>query len=193
MVAKSGSGGKSDTPPGRILRPEPTTQWPHQIASFRARGCFYQRIPLKIAPCTKGLFPVQRSSEMMGCTPYRRRGFLVPNITSVPECTVFYTECLRTGEACFLHRMSQKMRRVPQEPLYGTTRPFRTPGGPLRYRMLHRKKGERPCLRRIFQTARKEKTISEKRVAVASERPVHPRSRGKEPPETSSALAGCKK
>ena len=37
------------------------------------------------------------------------------------------------------------------------------------------------------------KTISEKRVAVTSERPVHPRSRGKELPETSSALAGCKK
>ena len=99
----------------------------------------------------------------------------------------------RTKNACFLHREPLKTRRVHQEPLYGTARPFRTPGGPLRYRMLHRQKGERPCLRRIFQTAIKENTISEKLVAVASERPVHPRSRGKEPPETSSALAGCKK
>ena len=32
---------------------------------------------------------------MMDCTPYRRRGFLVPNIPSVPETPVFYTECLR--------------------------------------------------------------------------------------------------
>ena len=70
----------------------------------------------------------------------------------------------RTKNACFLHRMPQKTRRVHQEPLYGTARPFRTPGGPLRYRMLHRQKGERPCLRRIFQTARKEeKSICQKR------------------------------
>ena len=100
---------------------------------------------------------------------------------AVPKTPVFYTECIT------------KIRRVHQEPLYGTARPFRAPGGPLRYRMLHRQKGERPCLRRIPQTARKEKTISEKRVAVASEMPVHPRSRGKEPPETSSALAGRRK
>ena len=56
--------------------------------------------------------------------------------------------------------MHQKTRRVHQEPLYGTARPFRTPGGPLRYRMLHRQKGERPCLRQISQTARKEKAIA---------------------------------
>ena len=118
MVAESGSGGKSDTPPGRILRPEPTTQWPHPIASFRARGCFYHRIPLKIAPCTKGLFPVQRSSEMMDCTPYRRRGFLVPNIPSVPETPVFYTECLRKRVAYTMrpspvpNATSAKMRKT---------------------------------------------------------------------------------
>ena len=70
----------------------------------------------------------------------------------------------RTKNACFLHRMPLKTRRVHQEPLYGTARPFRTPGGPLRYRMLHRQKGERPCLRRISQTARKEeKPICQKR------------------------------
>ena len=120
MVAESGSGGKSDTPPGRILRPEPTTQWPHPIASFRARWCFYHRIPLKIAPCTKGLFPVQRSSEMMDCTPYRRRGFL--------------------------HRMPQKTRRVHQEAVLRTECQSRTVGGRFWYR--------------IFQTARKEKTIA---------------------------------
>ena len=99
-----------------------------------------------------GLLPVQRSYEMMECTPYRRRGFLVPNISSVPKAPVF------------LHREPLKTRRVHQEPLYGTARPFRTPGGPLRYRMIPRQKGERPCLRRIPQTARKEeKPICQKR------------------------------
>ena len=72
----------------------------------------------------------------------------------------------------FLHRVPQKTRRVHQEPLYGTARPFRTPGGPLRYRMLHRQKGERPCLRRISQTARKEKAIAKStaRNAAASKK-----------------------
>ena len=41
-----------------------------------------------------GLLPVQRSYEMMDCTPYRRRGFLVPNISSVPKAPVFCTERL---------------------------------------------------------------------------------------------------
>ena len=52
---------------------------------------------------------------------YQRRGFPVPNITPVP--------------ACFLHRVPLKMRRVPQEAVLRTARIFRTPGGPLRYRM----------------------------------------------------------
>ena len=65
----------------------------------------------------------------------------------------------RTKNACFLHRMPLKTRRVHQEPLYGTARPFRTPGGPLRYRMLHRQKGERPCLYRM-PDARKEEPLA---------------------------------
>ena len=84
---------------------------------------------------------------------------------AVPKTPVFCTEFLK------------KTRRVHQEPLYGTARPFRTPGGPLRYRMLHRQKGERPCLRRIFQTARKEKTIAKSaaRNAAASKK-ITPKS-----------------
>ena len=65
----------------------------------------------------------------------------------------------RTKNACFLHRMPLKTRRVHQEPLYGTARPFRTQGGPLRYRMLHRQKGERPCLRRIFKLPEKRRPL----------------------------------
>ena len=71
----------------------------------------------------------------------------------VPQKAVFGTECLRkrlpcrkrgfscteylfrTVEACFLHRMLPKMRRVPQEAFLSTARIFRTIGGPLRYRM----------------------------------------------------------
>ena len=39
------------------------------------------------------------------------------------------------GNACFLHRMPLKMRRVPQEPVLSTECVFRTVGGPLRYRI----------------------------------------------------------
>ena len=54
----------------------------------------------------------------------------------VPQEPVFGTEYLfRTVEACFLHRMLPKMRRVPQEAFLSTARMFRTIGGPLRYRM----------------------------------------------------------
>ena len=54
----------------------------------------------------------------------------------VPEEPVFGTEYLFcTVEACFLHRMPPKMRRVPQEAFLSTARIFRTIGGPLRYRM----------------------------------------------------------
>ena len=55
----------------------------------------------------------------------------------VLEKPVFDTEYLfRTVEACFLHRMPLKIRRVPQEAFLSTARIFRTIGGPLRYRML---------------------------------------------------------
>ena len=54
----------------------------------------------------------------------------------VPEKAVSGTEYpSRTVEACFLHRMLLKMRRVPQEAFLSTARIFRTIGGPLRYRM----------------------------------------------------------
>ena len=54
----------------------------------------------------------------------------------VPQEPVFGAEYLfRTVEACFLHRSLMKMRRVPQEAFLSTARIFRTIGGPLRYRM----------------------------------------------------------
>ena len=60
----------------------------------------------------------------------------IRSLHSVPENGVSGTEYpLRTGEACFLHRMSLKMRRVPQEAFLSTARIFGTREGPLRYRM----------------------------------------------------------
>ena len=46
-----------------------------------------------------------------------------------------FEDASRTVEAYFLHRMLPKMRRVPQEAFLSTARIFRTPVGPLRYRM----------------------------------------------------------
>ena len=48
----------------------------------------------------------------------------------VPQEPVFGTEYLfRTVEACFLHRMPLKMRRVPQEAFLSTECQFRTVEG----------------------------------------------------------------
>ena len=97
-----------------------------------------------------GLLPVPRSSEM--------------SVNPVPQEGVFGTEYLfRTESACFLHREPLKTRRVHQEPLYGTARPFRTPGSPLRYRMIPRQKGERPCLRTNFSNCQKREGHCKKR------------------------------
>ena len=67
----------------------------------------------------------------------RSRLFCWPlKMRRVPEEAVFGTEYLfRTVEACSEHRVLPKMRRVPQEAFLSTARIFRTIGGPLRYRM----------------------------------------------------------
>ena len=68
-----------------------------------------------------GLLPVQRSSEMMDCTPYRRRAFLVPNFLSVPETPVFYTECIRKRVAYTRSPSTvPRVHSVHQEALSGT-------------------------------------------------------------------------
>ena len=72
----------------------------------------------------------------MNCAPCITRLFSGHLSCPVPEKGASGTEYpFRTGKACFLHRMHQKMRRVPQEPVFCTARIFRTVGGPLRYRM----------------------------------------------------------
>ena len=62
-------------------------------------------------------------SEHRISVPYQRRGV---------SGTEYH---FRTVEACFLHRMLPKTHSVPQEAFLSTARIFRTPGGPLRYRM----------------------------------------------------------
>ena len=55
----------------------------------------------------------------------------------VPQEPVFGTEYpFRTVEACFLHRMLLKMHRVPQEAFLSTARIFRTVKACFRYRVL---------------------------------------------------------
>ena len=112
----------------------------------------------------------------MNCAPCITRLFSGHLACPVPEKGVSGTEySFRTVEACFLHRMLPKMRRVPQEPVFRTARIFRTVGGPFWYRISQmperrkvlpapnlsncQKRGE-PCLHRIYQTARKEKGMA---------------------------------
>ena len=72
---------------------------------------------MNCAPCITSLF-----SGHLAC-PVPEKGV---SGTEYPSCT---------GNACFLHRMPQKMRRVPQEPVFCTARIFRTVGGPFWYRI----------------------------------------------------------
>ena len=53
-------------------------------------------------------------------------------VVEVFSCTEY---SFRTEKACFLHRMLQKTRRVPQEAVLRTECQFRTVGGRFRYRM----------------------------------------------------------
>ena len=89
-------------------------------------------------PCSLGWQEAQPCTErlLMNCAPCITRLFSGHLACPVPEKGVSGTEyLLRTRNACFLHRMPLKMRRVPQEPVFCTARIFRTVGGPLRYRM----------------------------------------------------------
>ena len=65
------------------------------------------------------------------------------------------------GKAYFEHGGLLKMRRVPEEAFFDTECQFRTVGGGFWYRMLQSQKGERYCLQRIYQAARKEATIAQ--------------------------------
>ena len=65
------------------------------------------------------------------------RPSLVPRVYSVHQRPLSCTEYhLRTPEACFLHRVPLKMRRVPQEAVLRTARIFRTVEACFWYRVL---------------------------------------------------------
>ena len=97
----------------------------------------------------------------MNCAPCITRLFSGHLACPVPEKGVSGTEypsC--TGNACFLHRMPQKMRRVPQEPVFCTARIFRTVGGPLRYRILRMPEKRRALPALNASSDRKEKGMA---------------------------------
>ena len=71
-------------------------------------------------------------------------------VRRVPEEAVFGTEYLfRTVEACFLHRMLLKTRRVPEEAFLSTARIFGTVGGRFRYRVPSKGQGKGPPQRSL--------------------------------------------
>ena len=112
----------------------------------------------------------------MNCAPCITRLFSGHLACPVPEKGVSGTEYpFRTVEAYFLHRMPQKMRRVPEEAcfLHGAHIPYRRRPSPVPNsanarkeesiactECFKRQKGERYCLHRIYQTARKEKGMA---------------------------------
>ena len=114
-------------------------------------------------PCSLGWQEAQPCTErlLMNCAPCITRLFSGHLACPVPEKGVSGTEypsC--TGNACFLHRMPQKMRRVPQEPVFCTARIFRTVGGPLRYRILRMLEKRRALPALNASSDRKEKGMA---------------------------------
>ena len=97
----------------------------------------------------------------MNCAPCITRLFSGHLACPVPEKGVSGTEypsC--TGNACFLHRMPQKMRRVPEEAFLSTARIFRTVGGPIRYRILRMPEKRRALPALNASSDRKEKGMA---------------------------------
>ena len=118
------------------------------------------------------------------CIRWSRRLFSAPlKMRRVPEKAVSGTEYpSRTVEACFLHRMPLKMRRVPQEAFLSTECVFRTVEACFWY-------GALPKTHRTWLSGAQESgwQLPLRGLSTLG------RGRGKEPPETSSALAGRRK
>ena len=102
------------------------------------------------------LRPSENASRAAGgCPQSVESAVLRPLMRRVPEEPVFGTEYLfRTVEACFLHRMPLKMRRVPEEPVSCTECPFRTIGGRFRYRVLSQRQAAAAELRTYKERGR---------------------------------------
>ena len=85
------------------------------------------------------------------CIRWSRRLFSAPlKMRRVPEEAVFGTEYLfRTVEACFEHRVPLKTRRVPEEAFLSTARIFGTVGGRFRYRVPSKEQGKGPPQRSL--------------------------------------------
>ena len=138
---------------------------------FRWEAFFLCRIPWPCSsrhvPWRQALFSRVAESPALHRAPlnelrpvHHEAVFGTPGL-SVPEKGVSGTEypsC--TGNACFLHRMPLKMRRVPEEAFLSTARIFRTVGGPLRYRILRMPEKRRALPALNASSDRKEKGIA---------------------------------
>ena len=114
-------------------------------------------------PCSLGWQEAQACTErlLMNCAPCITSLFSGHLACPVPEKGVSGTEySFRTGNACFLHRMLPKMRRVPEEAFLSTARIFRTVGGPLRYRILRMPEKRRALPALNASSDRKEKGMA---------------------------------
>ena len=114
-------------------------------------------------PCSLGWQEAQPCTErlLMNCAPCITSLFSGHLACPVPEKGASGTEypsC--TGNACFLHLMPQKMRRVPEEAFLSTARIFRTVGGPLRYRILRMLEKRRALPALNASSDRKEKGMA---------------------------------
>ena len=136
-------------------------------ASAAAGGC-PQSVESAVLRAFEDAFDVTgcRFLRFRKCIRWSRRLFSAPlKMRSVHQKAVSGTEYpFRTGQACFLHRMLLKMRRVPQEAFLSTECQFRTVEACFWYGALP-KNASHLVVR-----------STGKLVAVASERPIQPRT-----------------
>ena len=90
--------------------------------------CFSRHVPWRLALFSRVAgSPALHRAPLNELAPCITRLFSGHLACPVPEKGASGTEyLLRTGKACFLHRVPLKMRRVPQEPVFCTARIFRT-------------------------------------------------------------------
>ena len=142
---------------GRGRRSEQRERGPFRALKMRPVGrcCFWHGTPLKMRRVPQEA--VHSLWSRLFCGPLKMR--------RVPEEPVFGTEYLfRTVEACFEHRVPLKTPSVQKKGVFMHRMPF-------------------PYRRSLFLVRRASENASHlvvrstgKRVAVASERPVHPRT-----------------
>ena len=149
-------------------------RWAFRALKMRPVGrcCFWHGTPLKMRPVRQEAVHSQWS--WLFCAPLKthrvphRSPFLSPNVSE---------NASRTRGGCFAHRISLPYRKRLFFTPNASENASRTPGSLFEHRM------RIPYRRSLFLVRRASENAShlvvrstEKRVAVASERPVHPRT-----------------